>query len=403
MCHGKELANTLREYLNKLCLDISNRHVGSPVARAATAFFADTIAHFGFEIEIQEFTCIDWDYGDARLIARGESFAAFPGPYSLPCHLEAPLVQATSIGELKALDTPGKILQLHGDIAKEPIMPKSFVFYNPEEHQEIIRLLEEKPPSAIIAATQRNPEMAGGVYPFPMFEDGDFDIPNLYLTDTEGERLMQQGAQNVSLSFESRRIPATGCNIIARKGPRDVERLTFCAHIDAKKTSPGALDNGTGVASLLGLAKLLRNYEGGLGIEIIALNGEDYYSVPGQMLYLQRAGDSFDRLKLAINLDGAGYADGGTEFSFYECPEPLIGLIQSELEKHSLRRGEAWPQGDHMIFVMSGRPALAITSEKVAYLSTHITHTPRDTPEWVDCEKLSDLVFGLNDLVASLS
>lgn len=31
--------------------------------------------------------------------------------------------------------------------------------------------------------------MMGALYPFPLFEDGDFDIPSVYMTDVEGERL----------------------------------------------------------------------------------------------------------------------------------------------------------------------------------------------------------------------
>ena len=100
---------------------------------------------------------------------------------------------------LKMVDATGKILLLRGEIAKEQIMPKNFVFYNPEEHQRIYRLLEEKQPAAIISATTRNPELAGAVYPFPMFEDGDFDIPSAYMTDVEGEKLASFAGRQVSL------------------------------------------------------------------------------------------------------------------------------------------------------------------------------------------------------------
>ena len=98
-------------------------------------------------------------------------------------------------------------------------MPKDFPFYNPDEHRHIIHLLETKKPQAIVAATSRDPEMVGsGVYPFPLFEDGDFEVPSVYTTDVEGERLAAFAGQEVSLDIQAQRIPATGCNVIARKG-----------------------------------------------------------------------------------------------------------------------------------------------------------------------------------------
>ena len=63
--------------------------------------------------------------------------------------------------------------------------------------------------------------------------------------------------------------------------------IVFCAHIDAKKDTPGALDNATGIATLLALSKLLTEYSGSLCIEIVAFNGEDYYAASGQMQYLK--------------------------------------------------------------------------------------------------------------------
>jgi hypothetical protein len=53
-------------YLQRLCLDIPHRRVGSEGNRAATGLFADTIAIFGFAVERSEFDCLDWRHGDAR-------------------------------------------------------------------------------------------------------------------------------------------------------------------------------------------------------------------------------------------------------------------------------------------------------------------------------------------------
>ena len=57
---------------------------------------------------------------------------------------------------------------MYGELCSEPLMPKNFEFYNPDEHKEIIALLEEKNPVAIIIV---NP------YAEHVIQDGDFNIP----------------------------------------------------------------------------------------------------------------------------------------------------------------------------------------------------------------------------------
>ncbi len=103
-----------------------------------------------------------------------EEFHVIPSPYSTDCSLEDELVAAGTLNELEQVLAKGKLLLLHDELTREQPLPKNFVFYNPDEHQQIIALLEEKEPGAILAATSRNAALAGGVYPFSLIEDGDF-------------------------------------------------------------------------------------------------------------------------------------------------------------------------------------------------------------------------------------
>ena len=264
---SSQLAEKAERYLERLCVEIPSRRVGSEGNRAATDFFAATAAPFGFRTESPEFACIDWEQGGAHLTASGESFDTAPSPYALGCDVSAPLAIVTSADELEAVEIAGAIVLLRGEIAKEQLMPKNFPFYNPDEHRRIISLLEAKAPRAIIAATTRNPELAGAVYPFPLIEDGDFDIPSVFMTEDEGARLARHAGQLVALESRARRIPSRGCNVVARKRPDARRRIVLCAHIDSKLNTPGALDNAAGVVTLLLLAELLADYDGKLGIE----------------------------------------------------------------------------------------------------------------------------------------
>jgi len=398
-----KLTAKMKDYLEVLCLKIPNRHVGSPGNRQATEFFARTVASFGFETEMPQFACIDWAYGEVYLQAGAETFEALAGPYSPPYDSTAPLVVVSSLDELQNKDSTAKIMLIRGELAGEQLMPKNFPFYNPEHHQQIISLLEQKQPAAIIAATTRNPELAGGLYPFPLIEDGDFDIPSVYMTAEEGQRLLEYQGNDITLGIESERIPTRGCNVVARKGTDLSERIVICAHIDAKKDTPGAIDNGTGVVTLLALAELLGDYSGRRCVEIVALNGEDYYAASGQLQYLALNEGQYETILVAINMDAAGYHQANTMYSLFGCPEPMARTLHEIFGgRYRFEEGEPWYQSDHSIFIAQQRPAVAITSTNLMELSTHITHTEKDTPDIIDCHKLADIAYGLRDVVLSL-
>ncbi len=397
------LASKAERYLHKLCIEIENRCVGSPGNRLATDFFAQQISAFGFKTQTPEFDCIDWSHGAVQLVVDGKPFTATVSPYSLGCEAEAPLTVASTMAELEKSEVSNSILLLHGEIAREQLMPKNFTFYNPETHQQIIALVEKKAPQAIISATSRDPQLAGGIYPFPLFEDGDFDIPSVYLTEQQGKLITQRVGSQVRLKFAASRLASTGCNVIARRGQDPDSRIVVFAHIDAKINTPGALDNATGVIVLLLLAELLVEQSFTRTIEIVALNGEDYYSAPGEMLYLQENANQMANIFLGINLDGAGYLDGKTAYSLYDCPEDVSQLIHNSFPvDKGFMPGEQWYQSDHSLFIMNQRPALAITSEKFAYLSTDITHTAKDQPSLVDLDKLVEIAWALRNLLVAL-
>jgi aminopeptidase YwaD len=244
--------------------------------------------------------------------------------------------------------------------------------------------------------------MTGAVYPFPLIEDGDFDIPNAFMTDEEGQRLASYVGQPVSLEIEAHRLPAQGSNVIGIRGAPD-RRVVVTAHIDAKQGTPGALDNAAGISVLLLLAGLLKEYNSSLGVEIVALNGEDYYSAIGEIEYLRRNHARLAEVLLNINLDGVGYRQGRTAFSLYECPASLAEQARVVFAAYpGLVEGEPWYQGDHSIFVMNQVPALAFTSEFVQKLAEKYIHTHKDRPGLVDPARLAETALALLDLIVRL-
>jgi aminopeptidase YwaD len=391
-----------KEYLNTLCSLKPNRRTGSPGNRKATDFFASMVKKWGYTVDTTPFPCLDYENGKISLVCQGLAYDVHVSQFSPGCNVTSKPVAVSTVEELESCRCRGKILLMHGPLCAEQLMPKNFIFYNPDHHKRIYALLEEKQPAAIITVTERRPELVGAIYPFPLIEDGDFDIPSVFCSDVVGREILAKTSEEFRLLIEARRIPATACNVIARKNPAASQKIVVSAHIDAYWSTPGALDNASGTVVLILLAEMLRDYKNNPGIEIVAFNGEDYYSVGGQMDYLRRYGEDFARMVTAINVDDVGYKQGKTAYSFYDCPDEIKQKAHNIWGKYNgILEGEPWYQGDHMIFVQNKKPAIAFTSEKVSELMATITHSPKDTPDIVDCGKLVELAHALHDLVTS--
>ena len=393
-----------QRYLQFLSVDLDSRRLGSAGNRAATDFCERVFTSAGYEVTTPGFSCLDWVSGGATCRAGSKNFTVYSSPYANGCRVSAPLRVAGNLEELYWLDCSGDVLLLTDDLAREQLMPKGYPFYNPLPHQRIIALLEEKTPAAIIAATARNPELAGALYPFPLFEDGNFYIPSVYTTDRIGARLSQMDGQVVHLISQSERIPSTGVNVVGRLNPFTPKKFVICAHIDTKPDTPGALDNAAGVVTLLLLADLLKSYTGDFGIELLIMNGEDYYGANGEILYLEQNEGLIGNIKLFINMDALGYIKGRTAFSFYNLLEEDLRIARQQLaDKPGLCEGESWYQSDHSIVVMKGAPAIAVTSEHFGEITKKYAHTWRDKPALVEIEKLVEAALAIQEIILALS
>jgi aminopeptidase YwaD len=391
------------KHLKELCNKYPHRSTGSKGNIHSVAYYARQSEALGYEISEQEFDCIDWEAGKVELSSSEECYNALPSPWSLGVNCRGELVSINSVEKLQEADLAGKIVLLHGGIAKEQLMPKNFVFYNPEEHQLIIKLLEEKNPSAIITATEKNPETAGALYPFPLFEDGDFDIPSVYMTAEEGEKLLKKGGDIVTLKFQANRFPAKGSNIIARKGDCSAKKIVLTAHIDTKPDTPGAIDNASGVVLMLIMMEMLKDYEGKYCLEFLAMNGEDYYAASGEMKYLAELGNDLSQVELNINFDAAGFRGVKTGYTGFGENSELLNKITGILSQVSFfTEIKPWYQGDHMVFVMNGVPALAVTSENFVYITEEIAHTEKDTIAILDCRIIEETARSLAEIIMDL-
>lgn len=398
------LKDQISQDLFELCVTIGERHPGSERNRKATDYVCRRFNKSGFTVTMTPFDCLDWEYGDITLKVGNDQIPAFIGPYNESCQISGRFKTASTIDELTEVEVSHQILVLHGDLCKEQLAAKNFTFYNPERDQQIIALLEQKKPQAIITITGSNPDLTGALCPFPLIEDGDFLIPTAYVSEAVGARMLAQPAGEIYLNMESWRIPAQAHNVIAVKPGQNPERIVFCAHIDTKKGTPGAVDNAGGVCLLLSLADLLSDYQGKYTIELIALNGEDHYAYPGGVSYLEENRDRLGEIRVVVNSDGAGSKGSRTTYCHFNASDALVQAVSAVFhDQNKFTPVEPWYQSDHAAFAVNGVPAVALTNEAFKEVWSSIAHTEKDTVEQVDPYILSGIVGSLYEFIQELN
>jgi aminopeptidase YwaD len=397
------LVKTVERHLEAIVDGYPDRHVGGPGNIAAVVYAGSVFEQHGWVVDAVDFEALDCALGPATFSVEGRPLEVWPGPYTTPVDVSAPLLAIETVEELAAADLRGAIVLLHGAIAADQLFPKSFDFVEAPEHRRIYQLLEEGEPAAIIGATGRGGGMGGGLYPYPLIEDGDFLIPNAYTTDVIGAQVARLAGTSARLVLVSERFRVDGRQLTAARGPLGAPRAAVIAHIDSKAGSPGALDNATGVSALLGVAGLLDDYDGPYRVELVPMNGEDYYANSGEHLFVAANEDRWEELLGAVNMDAIGARDARTALSMYAVSEQNRALIQRVLRRHDrVALGEQWYESDHSIVAARGRPTVALTSTSFRELCASVTHTERDTLELVDPAEVAVAAEFVADLVRSL-
>jgi aminopeptidase YwaD len=406
-----------RGHVDALCSVVPDRHPGSPGNAAAVELFERVAREHGWVVTSTPFECWEWEYGEswaefagrrpeaptAGTEAAGPRIPLRPGPYSNPADVVGRVTEAATIEALEAGDFEGTVLVLHGAIAREQLMPKGFTFYNPDSHKRIYAALERQAPAAVVAVTARDPEAAGAVYPFPLIEDADFDIPNAYVADRDAGPLLAAVGSDARLRIESRRVPARGRQPVASKPGSSGRRVVVFAHIDGRKGLPCALDNASGAASLMVLLEVLADHRGPHAVELVPLNGEDYYGACGQKMWMRENVSRLGEIVLGMNADDSGHVGAGTSVSFYNCPPQTDALVRALFARYpGFGEGPQWPQGDHSLFAFNGVPAIAFTAEDFMETFRTITHTSADQPALVDPAIVADVARFMADVIAAL-
>lgn len=303
----------------------------------------------------------------------------------------------STLEELKNKNITTKIVILNGDLTQQPMQPKNFPFYYPDEHKTIIDLLEEKQPKAIIAITGKHPMC--GLNPFPMFEDGNFQIPSAYANKTIADKIIER-RDLIKLKIASKTENSVGRQIVASKKNNGKGKIVVCAHMDSKYGTVGAIDNAAGIEVLFQILDNLKDYNGAYDIDFVPFNGEEYYGVNGQIEYLKQNGNELSEIKLVINIDSPGHVASKTALSTYNFIESKQDWLNSKICKNDfIEEGTQWYAGDHAMFAFQGVPCVAVTSSNLFEIVLDLTHTSNDIVDNIDFDVLKETSDFITELI----
>lgn len=219
-------------------------------------------------------------------------------------------------------------------------------------------------------------------------------------------------------------------------GNTDPEVIVVGAHYDSAEDTPGANDNASGTASVLELARLLKDLSGRTGKRIrlvLFVNEEPPYFMTadmGSVHYARALAERKERVTAMLSLETLGFYSSEPGSQRYPPPFGLmfpdrgdfvsfVGMLGSRplLQRviQSFRSHTAFPTvggvapwfipgiswSDHWSFARYGFQALMITDTAI-FRYPHY-HEPTDTPDKVDTERLARIVKGIERVVRDLA
>ena len=204
------------------------------------------------------------------------------------------------------------------------------------------------------------------------------------------------------------------------------EIIVVGAHYDTVSNCPGANDNGSGVAALLELARLLKDSSPQRTVRLVAFANEEppffFSNSMGSSFYAARCRERQEKVIGMLSLETIGYYsdERGSQhypfpFSiFYPDTANFIGFVGNIRSRQLVRQvvkafrnnidfpseglaapsfitGVGW--SDHLSFWRAGYPAIMVTD--TAFYRYASYHTSADTAEKLDYERLARVTTGL--------
>ena len=234
---------------------------------------------------------------------------------------------------------------------------------------------------------------------------------------------------------DSYELQGKTCHNIEAERPGTLSEIVLIgAHYDSVPGSPGANDNGSGVAALLALAHRLKNQPNEKTLRFVAFVNEEpgffQTRAMGSYVYAGRCRERAERIVAMISLETIGYFSDQPGSQSYPAPGlsliyprtgNFIGFVANLKSRALLRaaldefrrqaqirsEGAAMPEfipgvswSDQWSFWQHGYPGIMVTD--TAPFRYPYYHTAQDTPDKLDYDSMTKVVLGMESVIRRL-
>jgi hypothetical protein len=241
-----------------------------------------------------------------------------------------------------------------------------------------------------------------------------------------------QGYSVVRQPYDIGKVECANLEVTRPGGP---QIILIGAHYDSVKGSPGANDNGSGVAAMLELSRIFAAENPARTLRFVAFVNEEppFFQTKreGSRVYAEAARQRGDDIRAMISLETMGWfseAGGSQHYPsplfklFYPTRGTFIGFISDFGSRLMMQQAAAAFQAhasfpveccaipfgragadlsDHAEFWRVGYPALMVTD--TAMFRYPFYHTKEDTPDKVNYRALAQITTGMAGVVKTLS
>jgi aminopeptidase YwaD len=365
-------AHRALEQNQMLAVTIGKRVAGSDNGVWAGDYIAQQFTDFGYTVQKQPFSFQSWeDRGTQLELTAPESrrVDARPIQYSPPGNLEAELAAVPGNGTEG--DFAGAKVEGRVALISRGTIPFSDKALNAGKAGALAVLIYNNQPGGFTGTLRDR-----------------VSIPAIALSGTDGRALLDllsKGTVKVKLASDTATLEKTGYNIIGTLRGSTDGVIILGGHYDSVDAGPGAVDNGSGTAVLLELARVLGQRQHKNTFTFIAFDAEEL-GLLGSQHYVQTL-TSADRSKIKgmLNFDMLGGGSG-----------PLLAGGDGDLGK--LTREAAKQMGiDAHNFALGGNAGSDHESFQRVSIDTvffsrdyGLLHTPQDTIDQVQVKYLDE-------------
>jgi hypothetical protein len=232
-------------------------------------------------------------------------------------------------------------------------------------------------------------------YPAPLappWEGRVLPVPGVTVEAGAGERLLAlltTGPVRLRVEHRATYETATSANVVAEIPGTDPDaaRVVVGAHYDTQLESPGAADNATGLAALLGMARAWAELRPRRTIELVAFGCEEPAAWGASHFVARRDPKTIAAM---LNLDALGPPIDATRTIVADprlAPFAAESAAATGWEVEQQLDAREFPFADHAPFIAAGIPAAWIWR----YPPPHpYYHSSGDTPRWVNFTRLAE-------------